>query len=98
MAVTVIPNSYFGLSRENWQAWQTLINRMRAVSPTLPSLPKSFSMNRWSVAAIDPLFAAVAAADGKSPNKMFDAHNWYLGRDRVNTLVALEARITSLGF
>jgi hypothetical protein len=50
------------------------------------------------VLAIDALFAAVAAADGKSPNKMFDAHTWYLGRDRINTLVQLEARITALGF
>jgi hypothetical protein len=54
-------------------------------------------MNRWSVLAIDALFAAVAAADGKSPSIMFDDKNWYLGRDRINTLVQLEARITALG-
>jgi hypothetical protein len=94
---TTIPNVYFGVSRENWQAWQTLINRMRAVSPTLPSLPKQFSLNRWSVLALDALFAAVAAADGHSPNKMFGTHNWYLGRANVNALVQLEARITALG-
>jgi hypothetical protein len=28
---------------------------------------------------------------------MFDDKNWYLGRDRINTLVALEARISALG-
>jgi hypothetical protein len=71
---------------------------MRASNPSLPSLPKSFSMNRWSVLAIDALFGAVAAADGKKPSVMFDAHGWYLGRDRINQLVQLEARITSLGF
>jgi hypothetical protein len=97
MAHTVVPNTYYGLSRETWAAWQALIVRARSISPTLPSLPKQFSMNRWSVLAIDALFAAVAAADGKKPNVMFDSHTWYLGRDRVNTLVALEARLTALG-
>ena len=98
MAHTVVANTYFGLSREQWAALGALITRMRASNPTLPSLPKQISWNRWSVLAIDALFAAVAAADGKAPNRMFDAHNWYLGRDRVNTLVQLEARITALGF
>jgi hypothetical protein len=98
MVHTVVPNTYFALSREQWAALGALITRMRAASPTLPSLPKQFSMNRWSVLAIDALFAAVAAADGKKPNVMFDAHGWYLGRDRVNTLVQLEQRITALGF
>jgi hypothetical protein len=98
MAHTVIPTSYFAASRESWAAWQALIVRARGFSPSLPSLPKQISFNRWSVLAIDALFAAVAAADGKSPNKMFDAHNWYLGRDRVNQLVLLEQRIASLGF
>ena len=98
MAHTVIPNTYFALSRETWAAWQALIVRMRAASPSLPSLPKAISMNRWSVLAIDALFAAVAAADHQKPSIMFDAHNWFLGRDRINTLVQLEARITALGF
>jgi hypothetical protein len=98
MTHTVIPNTYYALSRETWAAWQALINRMKVASPTLPSLPKSFSMNRWSVLAIDALFAAVAAADGKKPSVLFDDKNWYLGRYRVNTLVALEARITALGY
>ena len=98
MAHTIVPNTYFAASRESWAAWSALITRMRASNPTLPQLPKQISFNRWSVLAIDALFAAVAAADHQKPSIMFDAHNWYLGRDRVNTLVALEARITSLGF
>jgi hypothetical protein len=94
---TVIPNVYFGLSNQMWTALGQLIVRVRASNPSLPSLPKQISWNRWSVLAIDSLFASVAALDGKQ-SKMFDAHNWYLGRDRVNQLIQLEARITAAGF
>jgi hypothetical protein len=98
MAHTTMINTRYVVDREVWNSWQALIVRMRAASPSLPSLPKSFSMNRWSVLAIDALFAAVAALDNKQPSKMFDAHNWYLGRDRINQLVQLEARIAALGY
>jgi hypothetical protein len=97
MAHTTVPNTYYGLSREVWAAWQALIVRARSISPGLPSLPKAISLNRWSVSVIDQLFAAVAAADGHKPSVMFSSHNWYLGRDRINMLVQLEARLTALG-
>jgi hypothetical protein len=93
-----VPNVYFGLSRETWAALGQLIVRVCASNPALPSLPKQISLNRWSVLAIDALFQAVAALDNKQPSKTFDARNWYLGRDRVNTLVQLEARITAKGY
>jgi hypothetical protein len=101
MAHTVIPVGYFGWSREQWAALGQLITRMRASNPSLPSLPslpKQFGTSRWSVSVIDQLFAAVNALDHQQPSKMFDSHGWYLGRANVNALVALESRITALGF
>jgi hypothetical protein len=95
---TVVPNTYYGWSREQWAAIGQLIVRMRAASPNLPSLPKQFGFSRWSVLAIDALFGAVSAADHLQPSKMFDSHNWYLGRANVQALVQLEQRITNLGF
>jgi hypothetical protein len=95
---TIIPNVYYGLSNQMWTALGQLITRMRASNPALPSLPKAITLNRWSTSVIDALFAAVSAMDNKQPSKMFDAHNWYLGRDRINALVQLEQRISSLGF
>jgi hypothetical protein len=71
---------------------------MRASNPSLPQLPKQISFNRWSVLAIDALFQAVSQLDNKQPSRMFDAHGWFLGRDRVNQLFLLEQRISSLGF
>jgi hypothetical protein len=71
---------------------------MRASNPALPSLPKQFSRNRWSTVAVDALFGAVNALDGKPPVKLFDNRNWRYDRDVVSQIVALEARITALGF
>jgi hypothetical protein len=88
----------YSVDRETWNSWQALVVRARSLSPTLPSLPKAFTLNRWAISALDSLFTAVNAQDGKAPAKLFDNRNWYLGRDRVNTFVQLEARITALGY
>jgi hypothetical protein len=97
MAHTVIVTSYYGLSREVWASLQALIARLQVASPTLPNLPKSFSRNRWSTKAVDALFAAVGALDGKQ-SQLFDNRNWRYDRDVVQQIVALEARITALGY
>jgi hypothetical protein len=98
MAHTTMITTYYGLSREVWQTLTTLITRMRASNPALPSLPKQFSRNRWSTVAIDQMVTAVSNLDGKSPSKIFDNRNWRFDRDIVAQLVALEARITALGY
>jgi hypothetical protein len=98
MAHTLVVTTYYGLSREVWATLAALITRMKVANPTLPSLPKSFSRNRWSTTTIDAMVQAVAALDGKAPSKIFDNRNWRFDRDIVAQLVALEARITALGY
>jgi hypothetical protein len=97
MAHSTVITTYYGLSRETWASLQTLITRMQVQSPSLSNLPKSFSRNKWSTKAIDALFAAVAALDGKQ-NKLFDNRNWRYDRDVVSQILALEQRITNLGY
>jgi hypothetical protein len=41
---------------------------------------------------------AVTARDHLPPSVIFDARNWRYNRDYVATVVALEQRITNLGF
>jgi hypothetical protein len=98
MAHTTIVTTYYGLSREVWATLAALITRMKVASPTLPSLPKAFSRNRWSTVTVDALFTAVNALDGKAPVKLFDNRNWRYDRDVVAQVVALEARISALGY
>jgi hypothetical protein len=98
MARTVIIQSYYALSREVWASLQALITRMQVAVPSLPNLPKQISRNRWSVYAIDQMCQAVAARDGKTPSTIFDSRNWRYNRDYVAEIVALEQRITNLGY
>jgi hypothetical protein len=98
MAHTTMITTYYGLSREVWATLAALITRMKVAVPSLPSLPKQFSRNRWSTTTIDAMVQAVAALDGKAPSKLFDNRNWRFDRDIVAQLVALEARITALGY
>jgi hypothetical protein len=97
MAHTLVVNSYYGLSRENWQMLATLISRVKVSVPSLASLPKQFSKNRWYASVIDQLYAAVASLDHQSPSKLYDRRNIRYDRDIVNQLTMLEGRITALG-
>jgi hypothetical protein len=99
MAHTVVPNVYYGLSRETWQALSALITRAQGFSPTLPVLPKQFGKSRAFGQALDALIAAVSAQDHQQPNSFFNGvRNRRYARDTVATVVALEARITALGY
>ena len=98
MAHTVVPNVYYGLSRETWQALSALITRAQGFSPTLPILPKQFGKSRAFGQALDGLIAAVSALDHQQPNQVYGNRNRRYARDTVATIVALEARITAAGF
>jgi hypothetical protein len=96
---TVVPNSYYGLSRETWAALSALITRMQASNPSLAGLPKQFGKSRAFGQALDGLIAAVSALDHQQPNSFFNGvRNRRYARDTVATIVALEARITAAGF
>ena len=98
MARTTIITTYYALSREVWASLQALITRMQVPVPSLPNLPKQFSRNKWSVYAIDQMCQAVAARDHLPPSVIFDTRNWRYSRDYVAEIVALEQRITNLGY
>ena len=95
---TVVPNSYYGLSRETWAALSALIARMQVSNPALAGLPKQFGKSRAFGQALDGLIAAVSALDHQQPNQVYGNRNRRYARDTVATIVALEARITAAGF
>jgi hypothetical protein len=97
MAHTVIPNTYYGLSREVWAALGQLISRMQVSTPSLVGLPKQYGKSRAFGQALDGLIAAVAAQDHQQPSQLYGNRNRRYARDTVATIVALESRITALG-
>jgi hypothetical protein len=95
MAHTVVPNSYYGLGRETWQALAALI--ARANRPLVPALPKQFGLSRGFSKSLDALLAFVSSQDGKQPSQLYGNRNRRYSRDVVATLVATEQRLGSLG-
>jgi hypothetical protein len=92
---TVVPTSYFGRSREVWQALSALIARVN--SPLVPPLSKQFGFSRGFAKSLDALISVVSSQDHQQPSQLYGNRNWRYSRDTVATLVALEARITALG-
>jgi hypothetical protein len=99
--------SYYGVSRETVNTVNGLARRVRLnIDATIAKdvFGGLYTINRWNAAAIDKVAAAVASRDGKS-SKIFAVvggisagHFHALNREKVASLVALEKRVTALGY
>jgi hypothetical protein len=98
--MTITVGSYYGISRDTCAQINTLAKRVHAQSSPVPAdlFGNCYCMNRFKAALLDKMAAAIATADGKSPNYLMGTHYHFGGRGFFARVIAMEARATALGW